>query len=159
MAEHKPTTSDMKRLLHIYAGDDQTPSAYIVWFEGRDMRVTGKEGESSAELWSRVCGTVEHMRQVVHRGCLRGRVSAFAHVYAGITPTEADERERMREWIVWSLWQIAEGRDSGSHMERVQALTLLAETYGLVPPSNINIQLRAVRPSPFLHGAQSDILL
>ena len=142
MATRKPSASDMKRLLHIYAGDDQNPSAYIVWFEGRDMRVTRNEGEASAELWSRVCGTVEHMRQVVHRGCLCGRVSAFAHVYAGITPTEADERARMKEWIVWSLWQIAEGRDSSSHMERVQALTLLAELFGLVPPNSTQVEVR-----------------
>lgn len=153
MATRKPSASDMKRLLHIYAGDDLDPSRYTVWFEGRDMRVTRNDGEPAAELWSRVCDTVQHMRQVVHRGRWRGRVSAFAHVYAGITPTEADERERMKEWIVWSLWEIAEGRDSGSHMEQVQAYTLLAELFGMVPPSNVNIQFRTVRFSPFLHGA------
>jgi hypothetical protein len=142
MVVRKPTTSDIKRLLRIYAGDDLNPDTYTVWFEGRDMRVTRKEGESSAELWSRVCGTVEHMRQVVHRGCLRGRVSAFAHVYAGITPTEADERERMREWIVWSLWQLADPQQNNDHIERVQALYLLADLFGIMPPTQTQTELR-----------------
>jgi hypothetical protein len=142
MVVRKPTTSDIKRLLRIYAGDDLNPDTYTVWFEGRDMRVTRKEGESSAELWSRVCGTVEHMRQVVHRGCLRGRVSAFAHVYAGITPTEADERERMREWIVWSLWQLTDPRQNNDHIERVQALCLLADLFGIMPPQKTSIEIR-----------------
>lgn len=142
MVVRKPTTSDIKRLLRIYAGDDQDPDTYTVWFEGRDMRVTRKEGESSAELWSRVCDTVGHMRQVVHRGCLRGRASAFAHVYAGITPTEADERERMREWIVWSLWQLADPRQNNDHIERVQALCLLADLFGIMPPQKTSMEVR-----------------
>lgn len=142
MATRKPSASDMKRLLHIYAGDDLDPSRYTVWFEGRNMRVTRTDGEPAAELWSRVCDTVQHMRQVVSRGRSRGRVSAFAHVYAGITPTEADERECMKEWIVWSLWEIAEGRDSGSHMEQVQAYTLLAELFGLIPLNLTQVELR-----------------
>ena len=142
MVVRKPTTSDIKRLLRIYAGDDQNPDTYTVWFEGRDMRVTRQEDESGAELWSRVCETVRHMRQVVHRGCLRGRVSAFAHVYAGITPTEADERERMREWIVWSLWQLADRRQNNDHIERVQALCLLADLFGIMPPQKTSIEVR-----------------
>lgn len=139
-----PTTSDAKRLLHIYAGDSLDPSNYVVWFEGRDMRVKRQCGESAADLWSRVCSTVEHMRQVVRRGTLQGREFAFAHVYAGVAPTEADERERWREWIVWSLWQQADGRkDNDDHMARVQAYTLLSELLGFIPATTTQIEVRS----------------
>jgi hypothetical protein len=68
MAARKPRTSDMKRLLHIYSGDDLDLSRYTVWLEGRDMRGTRNEGEPAAELWSRVRDTVQHMRLVLHEG-------------------------------------------------------------------------------------------
>jgi hypothetical protein len=32
------------------------------------MRVTRNEGEPVAELWSRLCDTVQHMRRVLHEG-------------------------------------------------------------------------------------------
>jgi hypothetical protein len=142
MEVRKPTTSDAKRLLHIYAADSLDPSSYVVWFEGRDMRVKRQGGESAADLWLRVCSTVEHMRQVVRRGTLQGREFAFAHVYAGVTPTEADERERWREWIVWSLWQQVDDRKKNSdHMARVQALCLLAEIHGFLPATHVQTEL------------------
>ena len=138
MEVRKPTTSDARRLLHIYASDSLDPSSYVVWFEGRDMHVKRQRGESAADLWSRVCDTAQHMRQVVRRGRLQEREFAFAHVYAGVVPTKADERERWREWIVWSLWQQADDRkENDDHMARVRAYILLAELLGFILPMQL----------------------
>lgn len=144
MEVRKPTIRDAKRSLKIYAGADHDPAFYIVWFEGRAMRIKREQSESAAVLWSRVSDIVDHMRQVVRRGNLIGNASAFAHVYAGVMPTEADERERMKEWIVWSLWELTDPQKNDDHVARVEAYCLLAKIYGFMPSEKTDIEINVM---------------
>lgn len=135
MGTRKPVMTDYRLWLHVYAGDDIDPKRYWIWFEGRERIVARNRGENPQQLWQRVLREVVDMRLAIRRGCWQGREYAFAHIYAGVQPNDADERERTREWCIARLWQEADPQLGGDdHDARVQALCTLADIFGLDAP-------------------------
>lgn len=139
MAPIKPTFTDHTARLRIYAGEDADPSRYVIWYEGRDRLIVRKRGESSADLYQRVLEQVQDMRLAVRYGYWQGQELNFAHVYAGVKPSAADKRERMKEWCSARLYDLADHHSDGA--TRVAALGALAELYGLHAPRRHAVNL------------------
>lgn len=137
----KPTFTDHKQRLRIYSGDDTDPARYWVWYEGRDRVIVRKRGESSADLYQRVLEQVQDMRLAVRYGYWQGQELNFAHLYAGVKPSAADQRERMREWCSSRLYHEADPRNNDDGTSRVAALVALAELHGLHAPRRYAVNL------------------
>ena len=137
----KPTFTDHKQRLRIYAGEDADPSRYVIWYEGRDRVIVRKRGESSADLYQRVLEQVQDMRLAVRYGYWQGQELAFAHLFAGVKPSPADEYERRKEWCSAGLYQLADPRHNDDGASRVAALVALAELHGLHAPRRYAVNL------------------
>lgn len=134
MQLRKPTTSDYQRLIRIYAGNNPDPNQYTIWFEGCTNVVNRKLMESAADLYKRVCDTVYQMR--ISPDVRRG---PFAHVFAGLTPTESDisalERDQMRQIL---RTMMLNGETS---KERVYAAISLGNLLEMFPPEVNHIEI------------------
>ncbi|MGQ0443181.1 MAG: hypothetical protein ACT4OH_07000 [Methylophilaceae bacterium] len=134
------TVSDIKR--------------YTIWNEGISTVVVAKEGEAADIVWQHVLDRVKDMRAALliaersdpymqQSGYHRGNPYRHAHVYAGIEPTQDDIKTHMKQWIIWTLWQLASPHhnryDNGE--ERVAALTALAGLLGIHAAKKVQIHL------------------
>ena len=72
---------------------------------------------------------------------VRGNPYRQAHIYAGIEPTREQVAAHMKQWIIWSLWQLACPQRNDRAMERIAALGALAELYGLHQPQTVRVKL------------------
>lgn len=115
----------------------------MIWYEGRNRLIVRKSDESSAELYQRVLEQVQDMRLAVRYGYWQGQELNFAHVYAGVKPSAADKRERMKEWCSTRLYDLAAHHSDGA--TRVAALGALAELYGLHAPRRYVVRNRRYR--------------
>lgn len=152
------TVKDEMQLITIhYDTRDSVVKRYTIWNEGISHVVIAGDEEVASEVWQRVLGKVKDMRNAFliaerldpymqQSRFHRGNPYRHAHIYAGIEPTQEDVKAHMKQWIVWSLWQLASPHhnryDKGD--ERVAALCLLAELYGMHASNSMQVELVAV---------------
>lgn len=147
--------TDHAQNIVVYYDTEATEPAthFVIWFEGADTHVVAKGGEFPGATWERVCAEVRRMRHDLHqqefidphqrmsRGLMRGNRHRAAHVYAGIKPTPEQVAGHMRQWLTWSLWQLACPHRNKNAIERIAALGALAELYGLHQPPPVYVTL------------------
>jgi len=147
--------TDHAQNIVVYHDTEATEPAtrFVIWFEGADRHVVAQDGESPAATWERVLESVQDMRlnlfmqefgdprQRMSRGLMRGNRHRTAHVYAGIKPTREQVASHMKQWIIWTLWQLACPHRNKNAMERIAALGALAELYGLHQPQTVYVTL------------------
>lgn len=147
-------TDDAQNIVVHYDTEATEPATrFVIWFEGADRHVVAQDGESPAATWERVLESVQDMRlnlfmqefgdprQRMSRGLMRGNRHRTAHVYAGIKPTPEQVAGHMRQWLTWSLWQLACPHRNKNAIERIAALGALAELYGLHQPPPVYVTL------------------
>jgi hypothetical protein len=147
-------TDDAHNIVVHYDTEATEPATrFVIWFEGNDRHVVAMDGESPAATYERVLASVQDMRlnlfmqefgdshQRMSRGLMRGNRHRPAHVYAGIKPTREQVAGHMRQWLTWTLWQLANPYRNDNAMERIAALGTLAELYGLHQPQTVYITL------------------
>lgn len=128
-------TDHTARLRIVFDSESTAPvERYTIHFEGRRTVVVGKPWESPAAVWQRVLELIADMRAVIRRGAYRGREHYFATVYAGIQPTEQQQKGHMKDWISAMLYQLA---DSSRGRAQVDALGALAKLHGLQKPCRV----------------------
>lgn len=132
------------RLTVHYDTDLPQPNRFVIWLEGRGTTVASRPGELPDAVWQRVVDWVRHMRagfertertdpKKRHSSSHQGNPYGEGTVYAGIDPTAQQVREHLEQWLIWKLYQQADSPAS-SAMQKVHALSALAELVGLVPP-------------------------
>lgn len=136
MTTRKPTWNDEENLLRIYAGDATDPSIYMIWFEGQERVVKRMPGESAQTLWARVRKTIQDIRILMQFRNLNGNPFAFAHIYAGINPSEAERHALLREWLIAELFREAAPTSGNENETRVAALSTLADIFGMRRATN-----------------------
>lgn len=93
-----PVMTDLERRFQVYAGANNDPDTYFIWFESEHRFVRRKTGETGQALWARVLTEIDGLRAVAIRELRYGSAHwwqrdlkrALAHVFAGIEPTEDD---------------------------------------------------------------------
>lgn len=132
------------RLTVHYDTDLPPPTRFIVWLEGRGTTVASRPGELPEAVWQRVVDWVRHMRAGFertertdpknrHSSSHQGNPYGECTVYAGIDPSPQQVREHLEQWMIRKLYQQADS-PATSAMQKVHALSALAELVGLVPP-------------------------
>lgn len=135
---------EANRLIVHYDTDLPQPTRFVIWLEGRGTTIVGKPGELPSAVWQRVVDWVRHMREGFvraeridpkhrHPSMHCGNPYREGTVYAGIDPTPQQVREHLHQWMIWRLYQQADSPAS-SAMQKVNALSALAELVGLVQP-------------------------
>jgi hypothetical protein len=135
---------EANRLIVHYATDLPQPTRFVVWLEGRGTTIEGRPGELPSAVWQRVVDSVRHMREGFarverltpkhrHAGMHQGNPYREGNVYAGIDPTRQQVQAHLRQWMVWVLYKHANS-PSSTDMQKVNALSALAEIVGLVKP-------------------------
>lgn len=120
------------------------PTRFVIWLEGRGTTVASRPGELPGAVWQRVVNWVRHMRagfvraermdaQHRHSSMHCGNPYGEGTVYAGIDPTPQQVKQHLEQWMIRKLYQQADSPVS-SAMQKVHALSALAELVGLVPP-------------------------
>ena len=146
--------TDHTQNIVVYYDTEATEPAtrFVIWFEGADRHVVAEDGELPAATWGRVLASVQDMRRSLaeaeqrdpswkNPAFVRGNPYRQAHVYAGIEPTREQVASHMKQWIIWTLWQLACPRRNKNAMERIAALGALAELYGLHQPPPVYVTL------------------
>ena len=146
--------TDHKQNIVVHHDTEATEPAkrFIIWIEGRDRHVVAQDGEFPGATWERVVASVQDMRQCLteaerrdpiwkNPAFIRGNPHRQAHVYAGIAPTREQVAAHMKQWIIWTLWQLACPERNDNAMERIAALGALAELYGLHQPKAVYVTL------------------
>lgn len=145
-------TDHTQNIVVHYDTDAEPAKRFIVWVEGNDRHVVAEDGEFPGATWERVLATVQDMRRTLaeaqqrdpgwkHPAFVRGNPYRQAHVYAGVEPTREQVASHMKQWIIWSLWQLACPQRNDRAMERIAALGALAELYGLHQPQTVRVKL------------------
>ena len=135
-------TDHTARLRIVFDSESTGPvERYTICFEGRCTVVVAQPFESPAAVWQRVIELIDDIRAVIRRGAWRGREYYFATVYAGIQPTEQQQKEHMKDWISACLYQLADPAHNKDEGARVDALIALAELHGLNAPRRCAITL------------------
>ena len=127
MERRKPAMCDATKRIKLYAGNDFDPDRYTIWCDG-DVRVLMRRPqEGTTELYNRVLESAQAMRRM-----LPVHIGVFAHIYAGIEPTEAEVLEHLQEPILRTLrFVMANGKTASA---QVNAAVRLAELRGFFPP-------------------------
>jgi hypothetical protein len=123
----------------VFDDESTAPVArYVIHFEGRCTVIVAQPLESPAAVWQRVIELVDDIRAVIRRGAWRGRENYFAFVYAGIQPTERQQKEHMKDWISACLYQLA---DTSRGRAQVDALRTLAWLHGLNASRRVQVNV------------------
>lgn len=147
-------TNDAENIVVHYDTEAAEPATrFVIWLEGDDKHVIAKDGEFPGAVWERVCAEVRRMRhnllmqeyldsrQRMSRGLVRGNRHRAAHVYADIEPTREQVAGHVKEWMTWTLWQLACPHRNKNGTERVAALCALADLFGLNQPPPMYVTL------------------
>lgn len=135
-------TDHTARFRIVFDSESTAPvGRYTICFEGRCTVVVAQPFESPAAVWQRVIELIDDIRAVIRRGAWRGREYYFATVYAGIQPTEQQQKEHMKDWISACLYQLADPAHNKDEGARVDALIALAELHGLNAPRRYAVNL------------------
>lgn len=135
---------EANRLIVHYDTDLPQPTRFVIWLEGKGTTIVGKPGELSSAVWQRVVDCVRDMREGFarverippkhrHPSMHCGSPYREGNVYAGIDPASKQMQEHLRQWMIWQLYKQADSPASTA-MQKVNALSALAEIVGLVPP-------------------------
>jgi hypothetical protein len=145
-------TNDEQNIVIHYDTDAESTQRFTIWFAGCDRHVVTEKDECLSAVWERVCKKIIEMRhnllfqefsdphQRMSAGLMRGNRSGTAHVYAGITPTRQQVAGHMKQFITWTLYQLACPRRNKNAMERIAALGALAEIH-LHQPQTVYVTL------------------